>query len=151
MRRIYVNEEWCLGCHLCEYYCAFAQTGGASMALALKDKQINPRIHIEDAEKYDSKGAEVHFAVSCRHCVEPYCVKGCITGALSIKDGVIQIDQEKCIGCYTCVLSCPYGCVAPADDGKVMQKCELCLNTTSGEPQCAKNCPNAAIVYEDRG
>ncbi|HAP56835.1 MAG TPA: 4Fe-4S ferredoxin, partial [Sphaerochaeta sp.] len=23
MKRIYVNEMWCLGCHLCEYYCAY--------------------------------------------------------------------------------------------------------------------------------
>jgi carbon-monoxide dehydrogenase iron sulfur subunit len=32
-----------------------------------------------------------------------------------------------------------------------MQKCELCLNTFAGEPQCVKHCPNAAIAYEDRG
>ena len=36
MKRVYVNEEWCLGCHLCEYYCAFAETGKDNMALALK-------------------------------------------------------------------------------------------------------------------
>ena len=27
MKRIYVQEKWCLGCHLCEYYCAFANSG----------------------------------------------------------------------------------------------------------------------------
>jgi carbon-monoxide dehydrogenase iron sulfur subunit len=27
MKRIYVNEMWCLGCHLCEYYCAYANSG----------------------------------------------------------------------------------------------------------------------------
>ena len=27
MKRVYVNEEWCLGCHLCEYNCAFANSG----------------------------------------------------------------------------------------------------------------------------
>ena len=26
MKRVYVNEEWCLGCHLCEYNCAFANS-----------------------------------------------------------------------------------------------------------------------------
>ncbi|MEE1172492.1 MAG: 4Fe-4S ferredoxin, partial [Ruminococcus sp.] len=26
MKKIYVNEEWCLGCHLCEYNCAFANS-----------------------------------------------------------------------------------------------------------------------------
>jgi len=36
MKRIYVNEEWCLGCHLCEYVCAFANSGLKDMATALK-------------------------------------------------------------------------------------------------------------------
>ena len=36
MKRIYVNEKWCLGCHLCEYYCAFANSGEDNMAKALK-------------------------------------------------------------------------------------------------------------------
>ena len=62
MKRIYVNEKWCLGCHLCEYYCAFANSGKSDMVKALKDVTIHPRIHIE------GRGS-VHFAVSCRHCV----------------------------------------------------------------------------------
>ena len=47
MKRIYVNEEWCLGCHLCEYNCAFANTisEGKSkaneMAKALKVRSEN--------------------------------------------------------------------------------------------------------------
>ena len=40
MKRVYVNEEWCLGCHLCEYNCAFANSGLSDMALALKGKKI---------------------------------------------------------------------------------------------------------------
>lgn len=43
MNRIYVNEKWCLGCHLCEYYCAFANSGQQDMVKAfdfelIKDK-----------------------------------------------------------------------------------------------------------------
>ncbi|MDR0906453.1 MAG: 4Fe-4S binding protein [Oscillospiraceae bacterium] len=144
MKRVYVNEKWCLGCHLCEYYCAFAATGKDDMARALKGVKINPRIHIEE-----DTTDKISFAVSCRHCTEPYCVKGCITGALSKVDGVIEIDKNKCIGCYTCVLSCPYGCVQPTEDG-IVQKCELCVATTEGTPRCVAGCPNAAIVFEER-
>ena len=46
MKRVYVEEQWCLGCHLCEYNCAFANSGLDNMAKALKDKEIRPRIHI---------------------------------------------------------------------------------------------------------
>ena len=40
MKRIYVNEKWCLGCHLCEYECAFANSGLTDMVRALKGKTI---------------------------------------------------------------------------------------------------------------
>ncbi len=56
MKRIYVQEKWCLGCHLCEYYCAFANSGKSDMVKALKNVTIHPRIHIE------GRGS-VHFAV----------------------------------------------------------------------------------------
>ena len=142
MRRVYVSEEWCLGCHLCEYYCAFANSGMKDMA-ELKGKPIFPRIHIEGDDK-------ISYAVSCRHCTDPICVMSCIAGAISKKDGVVVIDKNKCVGCLTCVLVCPYGALAPSESG-VMQKCELCTTNSRGEPACAAGCPNHAIVFEQRG
>lgn len=143
MKRIYVNEAWCLGCHLCEYYCAFANSPCDDMVKALKGVSINPRIQVEGGEG-------IHFAVSCRHCEEPLCVKGCITGSLRVKDGRIVVDPERCVGCYTCVLSCPFGAIMPSDTG-VVQKCELCVDNAGGEPLCVRHCPNGAIVFEERG
>ncbi len=142
MKRVYVNEEWCLGCHLCEYNCAFANSGMKDMA-QLKGKPIFPRIHIEGDDK-------ITYAVSCRHCTDPICVVSCIAGAISKRDGVVVIDKNKCVGCLTCVLVCPYGALAPSESG-VMQKCELCTTNSRGEPACAAGCPNHAIVFEQRG
>jgi len=113
------------------------------MARALKGIKINPKIRIEEKDG-------ISFAVSCRHCKTPLCVKGCITGALTINDGVIQINKDKCVSCFTCILSCPYGAVSPSQDGAV-QKCELCVSTSTGTPACVKGCPNNAIVFEERG
>ena len=141
MKRVYVNEKWCLGCHLCEYNCAFANSGKNDMA-KLKGIKINPRIQVEEHE-------DVCFAVNCRHCEEPLCVKSCISGALSVHDGVIEIDQNKCVGCYTCIMACPYGAVVPSDEG-VIQKCELCIKNSCGEPACVKGCPTHAMVFEER-
>ena len=87
MKRVFVNEKWCLGCHLCEYNCAFANSGLDSMVKALKGNVIFPRIHVEGDDK-------ITYAVSCRHCTDPLCVKSCISGALSIKDGVVTIDHD---------------------------------------------------------
>lgn len=84
-----------------------------------------------------------------RHCEEPLCVKGCISGALTVEKGVIAINRDKCVGCYTCILSCPYGAIMPSPEGAV-QKCELCVRNKDGEPACVKGCPNRAIVFEER-
>ena len=113
------------------------------MVTALKGKSIYPRIHIEGNDK-------ISYAVSCRHCTDPICVKSCIAGAISKSDGVVAIDNERCVGCLTCVLVCPYGALAPDENG-VMQKCELCLKNSCGEPACVTGCPNKAIVFENRG
>ena len=139
MKRVYVNEQWCLGCHLCEYNCAFANSGQTNIVKALKGKSIFPRIHVEGEDK-------ITFAVSCRHCEDPMCVKSCISGALSKKDGTVCIDRNKCVGCLTCILVCPYGAMSQDANGAV-QKCELCMGNTCGEPACVKGFPNRAIVY----
>ena len=165
MKKVYVNEERCLGCHLCEYYCAFANArgidgetksaqGGAHKSFTANSGETEfykafklgrnavPRIKVED-------GNGINFAVQCRHCDDPLCMKNCIAGAISKVDGVVKIDHEKCVGCFTCVLSCPYGCVV-ADGGHSASKCELCT-VNGGVPQCVKGCINGAKVYEERG
>ena len=133
MKRVYVNEQWCLGCHLCEYYCAFAETKQKDMARALKGMDIRPRIRVEEHEG-------ISFAVSCRHCEEPLCTKGCITGALTRVDDRVVIDRDRCVGCYTCVLCCPYGALSQSDGG-AMNKCELCVQTHEGVPQWRTGMP----------
>lgn len=144
VKRVYVNEKWCLGCHLCEYNCEFSNSGLDSMT-KLKGVRINPRVRVEDDAAHD-----IHFAVSCRHCDDPLCMKGCIAGAISRDEtGTVVIDKNKCVGCYTCVAMCPYGAIMPDSDGHAAQKCELC--TANGKkPACVEGCPNGAIVFEER-
>ena len=146
MKRVYVNEKWCLGCHLCEYYCAFANSGKTDMVKALKDFKINPRIKIEEGTEQDKFTS---FAVSCRHCEDPLCVKSCITGSLKKENGIVTIDSNKCVGCCTCILVCPYGALTASETGTIL-KCELCAKNAGGEPSCVKGCPNKAIVFEER-
>ena len=57
MKRVYVNEEWCLGCRLCEYNCAFAKSGMSDIVKALRGKKIFPRIRVRESDG-------INFAVS---------------------------------------------------------------------------------------
>jgi carbon-monoxide dehydrogenase iron sulfur subunit len=139
--KIIVNEDRCLGCHLCEFYCAFAHSGEKDIVKAFANgKRPQPRVIIEE-------GDSISFAVSCRHCDDAICVKSCITGAMQMDgNGRTFIDESRCVGCYTCILVCPYGSVVKGD-GKSVKKCDLCIER--GKPICAEHCPNLAIDFQE--
>jgi len=49
------------------------------------------------------------YPMRCQHCEYPVCVEVCPTGAnQQSENGIVWIDQNKCVGCRYCVVSCPY-------------------------------------------
>ena len=144
MNRIHVNEEVCFGCGLCEVYCQLNRSKSKDLLKAFKKESPRPvaGMRIERA-------APVSFAVQCRQCPEPYCVYSCLTGAISRDpdSGIVNVDAEKCIGCWTCILSCPFGAIRQDTGRGKIAKCDLC----QGEdiPACVANCPNEALTYTE--
>ena len=61
----------------------------------------------------------------------------------------MQHDDEACIGCQTCVNSCPYGAPQFIEENKIVQKCDTCraLRETGHEPVCVEACPMRAIEF----
>jgi carbon-monoxide dehydrogenase iron sulfur subunit len=142
MKRIFIYEEACIGCHLCEVYCQLKHSQSKDLIKAFKREFPRPLARLQVEEKIPFS-----FAVPCHHCDEPACVYACLTGALQ-KDpdsGVVIVNTDRCIGCWTCILACPFG-VMKQDlyHGKSV-KCDLCLDETV--PACVTNCPNEALVY----
>lgn len=147
MKKIRAVEEWCLGCKLCEVSCRTSHSKSKDIIKCHKKEKHTPtsRIFVES-------GKDFNFAVNCRHCKEAMCVKSCITGAM-YKDpetGYVLNDPTKCIGCWTCILACPFGAIArDISDKKVVAKCDLCAEV--GQPACVENCPNRALILVDDG
>lgn len=148
MKKIYVNEDWCINCHLCELYCSAASSHSVDLLTAFKKgSPASSKIFVETSPF-------VNLPVSCRQCNEPLCLSACITNAITKnKNGIVCIDNTRCTGCYLCVASCPYGCIFPekSSSGGFVTKCELCNLQFDDVPPCVKACPNNAIVYEERG
>lgn len=141
MKRVYAIEDYCAGCRLCEVYCAAAHSEYPDDILkTYKKSKAQPRLFVEIKKP-------VSFSLQCRHCDDSPCVNACITGAMKRdkETGVIICDTEKCVGCWTCILVCPYGAVRRGE-GKVAAKCDMCGER--GTPACVENCPNEALVFE---
>jgi CRP-like cAMP-binding protein/Fe-S-cluster-containing hydrogenase component 2 len=52
---------------------------------------------------------------SCMHCLDPECMVGCPTGAITRDVNGEVIIQDSCIGCGNCARRCPYGNISMAD------------------------------------
>ncbi len=145
MKRIFIKEEVCMGCRLCEIHCLVEHSNSKDIIKAFKKENPRPlpRVRVEE------KGT-ISFALQCRHCEEPHCVEACMTGALfrDEKTGVILHHQEKCVGCWMCIMVCPYGAIQRDLNGKkVASKCDLCVGREM--PVCVTKCPNEALVYRE--
>jgi Fe-S-cluster-containing dehydrogenase component len=103
----------------------------------------------------------LHFPRSCLHCEEPACVTVCPTGASykRAEDGIVLVDEDKCIGCKLCSWACPYGAREYSEVEGVMKKCTLCIDRIYNEnldeaerqPACVQACPTRARHFGDLG
>ena len=145
MKKIYAFESKCLGCGLCEVYCKTAHSQSKDIIKAHKNENIVSAITIEELA---APKAVSYFALQCRHCKSPECVKACISGAMYKDfDNLVKHDKERCVGCFSCILVCPFGALKQSADGKAVSKCDMCENESS--PQCVYNCPNEALKFLD--
>ena len=146
MKRVYPKEEVCIGCRLCEVHCAVQQSASRDIfkAFTKESPRPLPRIRVQE-------NGRMFVAVQCRHCPEPLCVYACLSGALEQDPltGMVNVDPDRCIGCWTCILVCPYGAIRRDLKRHIIAQCDLCPHLEV--PACVTNCPNEALVFTEDG
>ncbi|WP_246542756.1 4Fe-4S dicluster domain-containing protein [Paludibacterium yongneupense] len=157
MNRFVIAEpDKCIGCRTCEIACALAHPVGA-IAAPLTPATFAPRLTVV-------KGMKISTPVLCRHCEDAPCVNVCPNGAIVYRQNSVQVLQDRCVGCKTCMVACPYGAMnvvaRPAAQPAAgyatthaikaeVQKCDLCVDHAGG-PACIPSCPTKALHLVDR-
>ena len=176
-----IDLDTCVGCHACAVSCKQWNAGG--IAGPLTDEQPygkDPsgvwfnRVHSYEiaatsacastgsiAAEAAQPAMTLHFPRSCLHCETPACVTVCPTGASykRAEDGIVLVDEDKCIGCKLCSWACPYGAREYSAVEGVMKKCTLCVDRIYNEqlpeadrqPACVQACPTRARHFGDLG
>ena len=88
----------------------------------------------------------------CNQCDNPPCVQVCPVGAtFKTEDGVILVDDERCIGCRYCIQACPYGARYLHPERESADKCTFCYHriTKGMLPACVEVCPSQARIFGD--
>lgn len=141
-------------------------TGCKTCVLACKDnKDLSTEIAFRNVYEYGGGSWEqvdglwsndaftYYVSVACNHCDSPACMAKCPQAAIS-KDpgtGIVTSDPEKCIGCGTCAITCPYSAPKVDEEKKKIVKCDLCASRVAeGEqPICVEACPLRALDFGD--
>lgn len=146
-RTMLINLDRCTRCDDCVRGCAAAHDN-------------NPRF-----VRHGPVHNNIMVANSCMHCMDPVCMIGCPTGAISREslEGQVVINEDTCIGCATCYSNCPYDAIrmitvrnrkgafriaASGDSAGApiykATKCDYCVDHTGG-PACVRACPHDAL------
>jgi DMSO reductase iron-sulfur subunit len=153
----------CTGCKACQIACkdknnlpvgvlwrrVYEVTGGAWTGVGARSS----RPGAGEPSPYSAWTTNVfayHLSIACNHCVHPKCAGVCPVDAYVVReDGIVYIDESKCMGCGYCSWACPYAAPQYDPDQRHMTKCNFCFdNLDAGlPPACVAACPMRVLNF----
>jgi carbon-monoxide dehydrogenase iron sulfur subunit len=142
MKEVFVRLDRCMGCKSCEIACAVEHSASKNLFAAVSEAD-KPRYRLF-VERADAR----NIPLTCRHCDPAPCLDACIAGAITRDErGAVVQREDRCVGCWTCLMVCPYGVVARKPDLRIALKCDRCPDREV--PACVSACPTRALVYAE--
>ncbi|MFF5992391.1 4Fe-4S dicluster domain-containing protein [Prauserella flavalba] len=138
-----IDQRTCIGCHACTVACKTEHEVPVGQF----------RTWVKYVESGEFPATTRDFGVMrCNHCTDAPCVKICPTQALFTRDdGIVDFDNERCIGCKACMQACPYDAIYLDEDTHTAAKCNFCAHRVDEglEPACVVVCPTHSIWVGD--
>lgn len=145
----YFDSSNCSGCKTCQAAC-IDKNNLERGVLWRRVYEINDGEWIKKGNAWIHNISAYNVSMSCNHCDNPVCVKNCPTTAMhKTKDGIVAVDENKCIGCRYCEWSCPYGAPKYDESKGVMSKCNFCIDflEEGKSPACVAACPMRVLDF----
>lgn len=137
------DPKRCIECRACEAACK--QWNGVETGINVRYRQV----HVSESGQFPMVSMQA-LSMACNHCDNAWCQKVCPVQAIWKRDdGVVLIDQNRCIGCRMCEKFCPYGAPQLNGQRKKMEKCTMCADRIDAklQPACATLCPTEALKW----
>lgn len=145
-----IEQDRCTGCKACQIACKDKNNlePGQLLRTVIEYEEGG---FVKEGEGYRHSVVTFFTSMSCNHCESPSCIDACSVGAIikRDKDGIVYIDNDKCVGCLSCEDACAYESPVFNLRTEKMEKCDFCMDLLDkGEtPACVAACPIHALHY----
>ena len=145
----YFDSDACSGCKTCQIACKDKNNLDIGVNWR-KVYEITGGSWEKDGDAWRSNVIAYNISMACNHCEDPVCLNSCPAKAITkAENGVVKIDQEKCMGCKYCSWTCPYSALQYDSINGVMTKCDMCEEyiMEGRKPSCVDACPTRALDF----
>ncbi len=138
-----IDVRRCIGCHTCSVACKAENDVPLSVF----------RAWVKVIEKGRYPNVTKAFLPSlCNQCENPICLTNCpVQATWQREDGIVMVDEHRCIGCKYCIASCPYDVRHINPFKHIVQKCHFCYHRVDAGivPACVEVCIGRARIFGD--
>ncbi|WP_312572053.1 formate dehydrogenase subunit beta [Stutzerimonas balearica] len=154
-----IDVSVCIGCKACQVACMewndLRDEVGECDGTYNAPQDLTPSsFEVMRFSEYENEAGDLEWLIrkdNCMHCAEPGCLKACPSPGAIVQyaNGIVDFNQENCIGCGYCVAGCPFNIPRISKKDNRAYKCTLCSDRVYHglEPACVKSCPTSAIMF----